>query len=103
MLKKGETANPNGRPKGTPNKVTTDLRQSITDFLNENWEQVKQDFEQLTPKDRLMFIEKLLKYSVPALQATSLDIDFNKMTDEQLDLIIEKLKHETEFKPIGEN
>ena len=90
-LQKGQTNNPNGRPVGTQNKVTTDLRQSINDFLNDNWDQVKKDFEQLTPKDRLLFIEKLFKYSIPTLQATSLNASFDMLTDEQLDEIISRL------------
>ena len=90
-LQKGQTNNPNGRPVGTQNKVTTDLRQSINDFLNDNWEQVKKDFEQLTPKDRLLFIEKLFKYSIPTLQATSLNTSFDRLTDEQLNEIINRL------------
>jgi hypothetical protein len=38
-FKKGE----GGRKGGVPNKVTTDLRQSITNFLENNVEQVQQD------------------------------------------------------------
>ena len=45
-----------------------------------------------------MMFEKLLKYSLPTLQATSLDFGFEKMTDEQLDEIINRLieRHEKE-------
>ena len=62
---KGKTNNPGGRPAGTPNKVTTTLRQQINNFLNENWEQVRNDFKELEPKERLQFYERLLSYSLP--------------------------------------
>lgn len=90
---KGHTNNPNGRPKGTPNKVTTDLRQWITNFLEDNRKQIQKDWKALEPKERITLFEKLLKYSLPTLQATSLTTDFEKLTDEQLDTIIENLKN----------
>lgn len=54
-----------GRKKGTPNKATADLRTSINNLIADNWEQVQKDLNALEPKDRLMFIEKLLRYVVP--------------------------------------
>ena len=54
-----------GRKKGTPNKATADLRTSINNLIADNWEQVQKDLNALEPKDRLMFIEKILRYVVP--------------------------------------
>ncbi len=90
---KGKTNNPSGRPKGVPNKTTTDLRQWINNFIDDNREQIKKDWKSLDPKDRIILFEKLLKYSLPTLQATSLTTDFEKLTDEQLDFIINQLKN----------
>lgn len=81
-----------GRPKGTKNKLTHDLRQWITDFVEGNTEQIQKDWQALKPKDSLVMFERLLKYTLPQLQATSLTTDFEKLSDEQLDIIIEKLK-----------
>ena len=93
---KGKTNNPNGRPKGSPNKVSTDLRKWINDFIDDNRAQIKRDWLKLDPKDRITLFEKLLKYSLPTLQSTSMDISFEKMSEEQLDEIINRLieKHE---------
>jgi hypothetical protein len=93
---KGKTNNPNGRPKGKPNKVSTDLRKWINDFIDDNRTQIKKDWLKLDPKDRITLFEKLLKYSLPTLQSTSMDISFEKMTDEQLDAVIDRLieKHD---------
>lgn len=81
-----------GRKAGTPNKVTTDLRQWINNFINNNRKQIQQDWQQLEPKDRIVLFERLLKYTLPTLQSTSLDIDIESLNDEQLDYIIERLK-----------
>ena len=64
-MPKGTTNNPNGRPKGTPNKITADLREFITDLLNDNREQILKDLQAVEPHQRLLFYEKLLQYVVP--------------------------------------
>ena len=90
---KGTSGNKAGKPKGTVNKTTTDLRQWINNFIEGQREQIQSDWKKLEPKDRIILFEKLLKYSLPTLQATSLTTDFEKLTDDQLDLIISELKH----------
>src|SRR6185312_523370 len=92
-FRKGESGNKAGKPKGTANKTTTDLRQWINNFIEGQREQIQSDWKKLEPKDRIILFEKLLKYSLPTLQATSLTTDFEKLTDDQLDLIISKLKN----------
>lgn len=89
---KGQTNNPHGRPKGVPNKVTNDLREWITNFLEDNREQIQNDWKNLDPKDRIVLFEKLLKYALPTLQAMQLQTDFERLPDDQLDTIIENLK-----------
>ena len=68
---KGKTNNPNGRPKGVPNKTTTDLRQWINNFIDDNREQIQNDWKELDPKERILLFEKFLKYILPTLQATT--------------------------------
>ena len=53
---------------------------------------IKKDFELLEPKDRIVLFEKLLKYSLPTLQATTLSTNLDKLSDIELDTIIEELK-----------
>lgn len=82
-----------GRQRGALNRVPRDLRQRITDFLNDNFDEVIRAWEKMdNPRERLSFYRDLLKYAVPALQSTQLTTDFEKLTDEQLDYIIENLK-----------
>lgn len=72
-MEKGKTNNPNGRPKGTPNKITADLREFIGLLLNDNLEQLRADFEKLEGKDRLIVMERLLSYVLPKLSNVTMN------------------------------
>lgn len=78
-LKKGMTNNPAGKPPGTKNKINSELRGMINDFLESKFEMVVADFETLEPKDKLKFYTDLLSYGLPKLQAASIDIDLNEV------------------------
>lgn len=67
-MEKGKTNNPNGRPKGTPNRVTTTIRNWLVELINDNRERIEADLQSLDPKDRLSFIEKLLPYLLPKVE-----------------------------------
>ena len=88
QFQKGE----GGRPKGSPNKNTNELREWINGFLHENKGMIHQDFMSLEPKDRIMMFEKLLKYALPVLQAVQIESEFDSLTDAQLEHIIDQLK-----------
>ena len=90
-MEKGKTNNPNGRPKGTPNKITADMRGWLTAVIDKNRKQTEKDLKRLEPKDRLQILEKLMQYVIPKQQAVSADIDFGRLTDEQLDAVIDQL------------
>ncbi len=94
-LHKGMTNNPAGKPPGAKNKINAELRVMINDFLNNEFDTIKEDFKKLDPKDKLKFYTDLLNYGLPKLQATSLELDFEKMTESDLDLIIEGLIKKT--------
>jgi hypothetical protein len=66
-----------GRTIGTPNRVTSDLRTSINDFLGDNIDTLQENFDKLEPKDKIYFIEKLLKYSIPRMNDNSFTLDSN--------------------------
>lgn len=65
-----------GRTKGTPNKVTADMRATIKSLLDEysGSGMMSSDFLNLDGKDRLMVAEKLMQYAIPKLQATTIDV-----------------------------
>lgn len=65
---KGKTNNPSGRPKGTPNKVTSTIRNWLVELINNNRERIEKDFLELEPKERLLFTEKFLPYIMPKVE-----------------------------------
>ncbi len=81
-----------GRKAGTPNKVTRNMRTQVSNFLTKNWYKVQKDFNKLEARDRLIFMEKLLKYTTPALSSIDAKVDYESFTDEDLDKIIAGLK-----------
>ena len=89
MKKRNKTG---GRVAGTPNKLTSELRERINGFLNDNWNNLQSEFEGLEPKDKLMFYERLLQYGLPKLQSTELTGNIERLSDNQLDSIINELK-----------
>ena len=72
-LKKGQTNNPAGRPKGSINKVNKELREMIKDFLTENLENFQEEFVNLDTKDKLKFIADILPYGLPKYQPTEVE------------------------------
>ena len=82
-----------GRSLGTPNKLTKELRERISGFLNDNWEQVEKDFKVLEPEKRVLMYEKLLSYTLPKMQSVQMSaeitdsvekIDLSKLSTEEL-------------------
>ncbi len=89
--------NRNGRPRGAKNKIPYDLREKINDFLNDNFETIKKDFEKLNERDKVKFYIDLLNYSLPKFQnidfKNDLTIKNNKLSnDVTKEDIIETLK-----------
>jgi len=83
----GETGNINGRPRGAKGKTSEVIRDSIRKFLAKNITSLQKDYDKLEPKDRLLLYERLLKFVVP-----SPEFDLGKLSEQDLDLIIERLK-----------
>jgi hypothetical protein len=54
-----------GRKAGTPNKITGTLKEFLSDLIDDNREQIKQDLESLSAKDRLQMIERFMQYIMP--------------------------------------
>ncbi|QMU28121.1 hypothetical protein [Adhaeribacter radiodurans] len=102
-LKEGQTNNPNGRPLGSSNKTTKGMRERITAFLDDNFDQIQEDFGKVKPKEKLDFYVKLMQYSLPSLKAIEHNsIVTNKLdnlNDRQLDELIDKILNPEDNEP----
>lgn len=89
------TNNPNGRPKGASNKVTTGIRERVKAFLDDNFDLVEEDFKKLDPKDKLLFYTKLLAFGLPTLKAVdytgTTQNNLDELTDNQLNEVINEI------------
>ena len=64
-FEKNVSGNPKGKPKGAVNKTTRELREIINEFLSKNLDKIQDDFDKLEPKEKLLFIDKMLKHILP--------------------------------------
>lgn len=85
---KGHTGNPNGRPKGTPNKVTTDLRAWVNDILSNGKERFNEYLEQLEPDEYIRTFTTLLNYVLPKMASTTPDDVLRKEKEMLQELIL---------------
>jgi hypothetical protein len=87
--KQGESGNLSGRPAGIRNKGTEALRRVLSKFITANIHTIQQDYDSLkSGKDRLFFIEKFIRHVLPSPVN-----ELEKLSDEDLDRIISKLKN----------
>ena len=64
-----------GREKGTPNKLTAELRSALKDVLYEEIEQIPHRLDELAAKDRLEQLIKLMPYVFTKVQSVSQSLD----------------------------
>ena len=62
-----------GRKKGTPNKVKTDTREMMREYIANNFSQYIQRMENLDDRDYTRAYAEMCKFVVPVLQSTSID------------------------------
>jgi len=93
-FQKGQSGNPGGRKPGTSNKITGDLRQFFENFIRQNAGAMQKDFNKLSPKDRILFLEKLAKFVIPAMQAVEIKTDLDKLNDQQIDDIFNRIMNQ---------
>lgn len=74
-LPKGQTNNPNGRPKGSKNKSSAEIREMFSELISNNIEQLQNDLNKLEPKDRIKAMIDFSKFVVPSLRSHSLSGD----------------------------
>ena len=61
-----------GRAKGTPNKITSEIREKFTLLVDNNIDRLQEDINQLEPRDRIRLLIELSKFVLPTLKATEI-------------------------------
>jgi hypothetical protein len=82
-----------GRKKGTPNKITADVRILFSDFAQENFSEFAESFNEIDdPEKKCKVYIDLCRYVVPALQSVNVnDVTEKKKT---IEAALEKLSEE---------
>lgn len=91
MFKPGTSGNAKGRPQGAKGKTSTELRERIKIFLDGSFDDMQEDFKKLDPVQKLAFYERLLKFAIPVMSTQDMQINFEDLTEAQLDSIITRL------------
>lgn len=88
-----------GRAKGTPNKVTTDLKTWVASILDDGRDKFVESLEQLEPAEYVKVFTGLLNYVLPKQQAVGVDTKFKNevkpMSMEEAKAIIRELESAT--------
>jgi hypothetical protein len=74
-ISKGTTNNPNGRPKGVPNRATTDARYAIAKFVEGNVDRLNGWLDAIaeeSPKAAFDCFMDVVEYHIPKLARTEL-------------------------------
>ncbi len=79
-----------GRSEGTPNKITTDIREHFTNLIQINLDTLQNDIKTLKPIDRIKVLIELSKFVIPVLKA----IDIQRSENDFKPFII-NLNHES--------
>lgn len=72
-LHKGQTNNPNGRPAGKQNKLTTQTKDWIAQLIDRNKKQIEKDLKGMDAETRVKALFSLLNYIVPKQSTISIE------------------------------
>ncbi len=75
LFKEGESGNPVGRPKGSCNKTTAEIREALQLIYSKNLERLQADLDSMTGFQRQQILSRLVDKILPNLQK-------NEMTGE---------------------
>lgn len=84
-----------GRTKGTPNKVTSELKEWIALLINNGRDEFKADLTRLSPFERVKVYIGLMNYILPKQQAVSAETE--AQTGTGLTIIVESKEDEILF------
>lgn len=91
---KGHTNNPNGKPKGTKNKITYKTKELIAAFVEENFDSVMKEFKILDSKDKVSTFINLMKFVVPPARDVEADQDAKSAMSDFISRLFQREKEE---------
>lgn len=68
-----------GRPKGSKNKTSSDVREKFRELVEGNISNFQNDLDSLKPLDRLNVLIQLSKFVLPTLRNTEITAEINKI------------------------
>ncbi|SNV48181.1 Uncharacterised protein [Chryseobacterium taklimakanense] len=83
-----------GRPKGSKNKQTENIRQFFIDFVDRNKEELQNDFEILEPKERFKYIFDMAKFFLPTLKAVEFGNILDELTEDDFEKLLNQIKEQ---------
>tara|TARA_S200002703_G_scaffold143431_1_gene136479 strand:+ start:1337 stop:1618 length:282 start_codon:yes stop_codon:yes gene_type:complete len=67
--------NRGGRPVGSKNNATTEIRKKYLELIENNFEQLETDLKTLRSSERIKAIIELSKFVLPTLKATEMNLN----------------------------
>tara|TARA_R100000951_G_C2652006_1_gene184679 strand:+ start:4943 stop:5224 length:282 start_codon:yes stop_codon:yes gene_type:complete len=64
-----------GRPKGSTNKATAEIREKYLELIQNNFETLESDLKTLRSAERIKAIIELSKFVLPTLKATEMNLN----------------------------
>ncbi len=87
--KQGQSGNPKGRPKGSKNKSTAEMKEWLGLFLAEHRDELNEVWKELDPSDKYRYFVALMSFNIPKQQAVKADV-----TTEREQIVITNLSAE---------
>ena len=85
------TENNSGRPPGAKNRTTAQIKELLNEFVSMNLEDIQEQYNQLEPREKLQFFERVLKYVVPQQQSYTENIDISQLSESELDSLLDRI------------
>lgn len=82
-----------GRPKGSKNKATQEVREKFRELVEGNISNFQEDLDSLKPLDRLNVIMKLAKFVLPTLKATELRTENGDINPLPVKIVFTQVEH----------
>ena len=97
QFKKGESGNPNGRPRGSINEKTRYIREWIISLIGSNAQSMAENFKHLPSKEKWRVMAQLMPYAVSKQTEATIkaDVNFSQLSDEQVDNIVREIEKNT--------